>query len=106
MEQTTKEALREQFDRIKDLLKASKPGSDEFGRLLKQWLEIHAKLMEEDKADENYQEKMKPWVQRLDVNTVLSAAVTIGVAVMMLTHEDTHVITSKVFSWIPKPRLK
>lgn len=100
---STKELLWSQYKRLYSELEGADPGSDEYGKLLKQWLEIHERLFTEDKLDV---ELSKKWYNKLDVNTILSAGVTIFGIVFMLKHEELHVITSKVMPWIPKPKLK
>lgn len=103
---TTKEMLREQYDRISEELEAAEPGSKEYHELLKDWNEIHERLMVEDKADMEYLDKVKPWYRKVDINTVISAGVTVFGMVTMLNFEKIGNITSKAFSWIPKPRMK
>lgn len=107
---TTKDMLKTQYERINEELEKAEPGSKEYHDLLKDWNDIHERLMVEDKADIEVafknQELLKPWYRKIDVNTMISAGVTIFGMVTMLNFEKIGNITSKAFSWIPKPRMK
>jgi len=107
---TTYEMLKEQFARTQEELQKATPGSKEYHELLKDWCDLHEKIMVEDKAQTDLEfkniETFKPWYKKLDINTVVSGGVTVGSMLLMLNFEKIGNITSKAFSWIPKPRMK
>ena len=113
---TTKEMLKMQYARINEELEKACPGSKEYHDLLENWVEIHERLMAEDKADVDLEfknielemkerEASKPFWKRPDINTAISAGVSIFGMTAMLNYEKIGNITSKVLSHIPKPRL-
>ena len=107
---SSKEMLREQFDRIDEALDNAEPGTKEYHELLKDWADLHERLMVEDKTDIELafknQEAQKPWYRKLDINTIISAGVSLLGIGLVTKHEELNNITSKAFSWIHKPRLK
>lgn len=106
----TKEMLKEQYERICSELERTEPGSKEYHELLKDWNEIHERIMVEDKIDLDLkfknEELARPWYRKLDINTVVSAVVTLLAMGMTLNFEKIGNITTKAFNWIPKPRIK
>lgn len=66
---------------------------------------------EEEKAIENLERlasvkvQVEGQKQKINPNTILSAVVTVGTALLMLNYEKLNVITSKALNFLPKPRL-
>lgn len=106
----TLDMLKEQYERICSELERTEPGSKEYHELLKDWNEIHERIMVEDKLETDVkfknEELARPWYRKLDINTVVSAGVTLLAMGMTLNFEKIGNITTKAFNWIPKPRIK
>ena len=107
---TAYEMLKARFAELDEALDNVEPGSKEHAALLDEQIKIHERLMAEDKAQTDLefknQELMKPWVKKLDINTIVAGLFTIGGMALTLNFEKVGNITSKAFSWIPRPKMK
>lgn len=110
--------LREEFDRIGEEIKNTPKGTKEYRELLSDWKIIYDCILAHDKAEVEKEfknselimkenELTKPFFKRPDVwlqlLTVFAHLLGIGA---ILTHEDSHVLSSRALGLVNKLRFK
>ena len=128
---TTLEMLAMQFEALNEALGTVEPGSREYHEIAKDLELIQSLMMREQKAEtdnefkniqedraerqlaleEAKEERMreeakKPFLKRIDPNTIMSGIFTIATTFAILDFEKLGNITSKAMSFVPKPRFK
>lgn len=128
---TTLDMLGEQFETLNEALRSVEPGSREYHEIAKDLELIQSLMMREQKAEtenefknvqedraerqlaleEAKEERMreeakKPFLKRIDPNTIMSGIFTIVTTFAILDFEKLGNITSKAMSFVPKPRFK
>lgn len=128
---TTLDMLGMQFEALNEALRSVEPGSREYHEIAKDLELIQSLMMREQKAEtdnefknvqedraerqlaleEAKEERMreeakKPFLKRIDPNTIMSGIFTIVTTFAILDFEKLGNITSKAMSFVPKPRFK
>ena len=128
---TTLDLLGKQFEKLCKALDNAEPGSDKYHAIANDLRAVHDRILAEQKAEtenelKNLQEDRaerqlaldeskeefkqaeanKHWWEKVDPNTIVSAAVTVGTTFAILDFEKLGNITSKALSFVPKPRFK
>lgn len=128
---TTLDMLGEQFEALNEALRSVEPGSREYHEIAKDLELVQSLILKEQKAEtenefknvqedraerqlaleEAKEERMreeakKPFLKRIDPNTIMSGIFTIVTTFAILDFEKLGNITSKAMSFVPKPRFK
>lgn len=128
---TTLDMLGEQFEALNEALRSVEPGSREYHEIAKDLELVQSLILKEQKAEtenefknvqedraerqlaleEAKEERMreeakKPFLKRIDPNTIMSGIFTIVTTFAILDFEKLGNITSKAMSFVPKPKFK
>lgn len=128
---TTLDMLGEQFEALNEALRSVEPGSREYHEIAKDLELVQSLILKEQKAEtenefrnvqedraerqlaleEEKEERLreeakKPFLKRIDPNTIMSGIFTIVTTFAILDFEKLGNITSKAMSFVPKPRFK
>jgi len=128
---TTLDMLGEQFEALNEALRSVEPGSREYHEIAKDLELVQSLILKEQKAEtenefrnvqedraerqlaleEEKEERLreeakKPFLKRIDPNTIMSGIFTIVTTFAILDFEKLGNITSKAMSFVPKPKFK
>ena len=128
---TTLDMLGEQFEALNEALRSVEPGSREYHEIAKDLELVQSLILKEQKAEtenefknvqedraerqlaleEEKEERLreeakKPFLKRIDPNTIMSGIFTIVTTFAILDFEKLGNITSKAMNFVPKPKFK